>query len=113
MSTNIHFSATREIMVVKTGKHDVQTIQYDVRQTPTDVTWAIKESADPVQAYREWVLANSREEAYEIYAYDDVFQERDPVGYETYNPGEIHIADFDAWVKMCDENGYTIQVDAW
>ena len=113
MSTNIHFLATRDIIVVKTGKQDKQEIYFDrVWQTPTRVTLEIIKN-DPIQGYRDYILNEcSEDREYEIYAEDDIFCET-PIGTETYNPGREHLEEFDAWVRECEESGYTIQAEAW
>jgi hypothetical protein len=46
MSTNIHFIATREVQVVKTGVITIQEIKFDEWQTPTSVTRQIMECAE-------------------------------------------------------------------
>ena len=114
MSTNIHFVAAREVRVVKTGKTNTQEIQFDELQTPTSVTWEIMRSANPVQTYKDWVLREcSRDEEFPVFAEDDVFGERDPVGVEIYNAGREHIEKFDAWLKMCAEEGFDVRAEAW
>lgn len=114
MSTNIHFLGVREIQVVKTGKISTQEIHFDQRQTPTRVTWDIMESADKVQTYKDWVLREcSRDEEVPVYAEDDVFGEGDPVGVEIYNAGKEHLEEFDAWLKMCEEEGFEVRAEAW
>ena len=114
MSTNIHWEATREIQVIKTGRISKQTINFNELQTPTRVTWEIMESADPVQTYKDWVLREcSVDEEFPIFAEDDVFGEKDPVGVEIYNAGKEHIEKFDAWLKMCEEEGFEVRPVAW
>ena len=114
MSTNIHFAADREVKVVKTGRVSVQTVYFDQFQTPTRVTHEIKASADPIQAYKDWVLREcSRDEEFPVYAEDDVFSEGDPVGVEIYNAGKEHIEKFEEWLKMCEEEGFEVRAEAW
>lgn len=114
MSTNIHFIATREIRVVKTGMITTQEIKFNEWQTPTRVTWEIMGSADRVQAYKDWILREcSRDEEFPVYAEDDIFGEGEPVGKEIYNAGKEHLAQFEEWLKMCDEEGYTVVAEAW
>lgn len=114
MSTNIHFVATREVKVVKTNRVTTQEIKFNELQTPTRVTWEIKDSADPIQAYRDWVLREcSRDEEFPIYAENDVFGEDEPIGVEIYNAGKEHIEKFDEWLKMCAEEGYEVRAEAW
>lgn len=114
MSTNIHFSATREIIVVKTGKRDTQQISFNEWQTPSEVTRQIMASPDREQAYKDWILREcSEDQEMYVFAEDDIFCERDPVGKEFFNPGKEHIAAFDEWLQMCEEEGYTVTAEAW
>lgn len=114
MSTNIHFLGIREVKIVKTGKISTQEIRFDELQTPTRVTWDIMESTDKVQTYKDWVLREcSRDEEFPVYAEDDVFGEGDPVGVEIYNAGKEHLEKFDAWLKMCEEEGFEVRAEAW
>ena len=106
MSTNIHFFGEREVQVSKTGKITTQTT--------TRVTWDIMESADKVQTYKDWVLREcSRDEEFPVYAEDDVFSEGDPIGVEIYNAGKEHLAKFEEWLKMCEEEGFEVRAEAW
>lgn len=107
MSMNIYIEATREVKVVKTGKIVLQKIHWEAWQTPTTVTYSIVASDDPAQCYRDWAMLL---EPYiqDIYAEDDIWQERDPIGTQVINPSIGHIEEFDAWLKMCDEEGYTV-----
>lgn len=114
MSINIHFEGTRDILVIKTGKQDVQSVFFrEVWQTPTKVTDKILKSEDPFQAYRDWVLENQEDQTEPMYADDDVFHTGPIVGYETFNYGKEHIKDFDGWLKMMEEDGYTVVAEGW
>jgi hypothetical protein len=114
MSTNIHFVATREIQVVKTGQIENQEDQYRyVWQTPTDVTRHIMAQADAIQAYRDWILSVNEDYEVDVYAEDDFFREKEPVGTETQNDGVYHLKEFDAWVESRREQGYEITAEAW
>lgn len=114
MSTNIHFMAVREVMVVKTGVITTQEIKFYTWQTPTQVTREIMESADRIQAYKDWVLREwNRDEEVPVYAEDDIFGDGEPVGKEIFNAGKEHIARFEEWLKICDKEGYTVVAEAW
>ena len=113
MSTNIHFHAEREIIVVKTGQKDIQRINFEqVWQTPTRVTLEIMKG-DPIQGYKNWVLSEwSEDEELEVFADDDVFCET-PIGTKIYNAGKEHVEAFEAWLTMCDEEGFEVRAEAW
>ena len=114
MSINIHFEATRDIVVVKTGATEIQSERFrEVCQTPSKVTDKILKSADPFQAYRDWVLENQEDQSEPMYADDDVFHTGPIVGYETFNYGKEHIKDFDGWLKMMEEGGYEVVPEGW
>lgn len=114
MSTNIHFAAEREIIVVKTGQRRTQRIDFDrVWQTPTRVTYEIM-AGDPIQGYKDHILnERSRDEILDVYAEDDYFEERGPVGTRVYNAGKEHVAEFEAWLEMCEAEGYTVIPEPW
>lgn len=113
MSTNIHITATREVIVVKTGKRDYQTTYFEAWQTPTATTYAIMASPDRVQAYKDWALSMSEDREEDVYAEDDIFEEGEPVGKVVVNYGKDHIAGLDDWIKNVEEAGYTIEFEAW
>jgi hypothetical protein len=114
MSTNIHFVATREIQVVRTGQIETQEEQYRYAwQTPTEVTHNIMAQADPIQAYRDWILSVTEDYEVDVYAEDDFFREREPVGTEIQNDGRYHLKEFDAWITSRREQGYDIAAEAW
>lgn len=114
MSTNIHFIAEREIIVKRTGKADVQTQNLHVWQTRTPDTYKIINSADPKLAYIEWVLTEfDRDEQEPVYAEDDVFGERDPVGFTTFNAGKQHVAEFLQIIEQLEAEGWEIRAKAW
>jgi hypothetical protein len=113
MSINIHIIATREIKVVKTGKTEVQEISFSTYQTPTEVALRIKNTADPIQAYKDWVMEDSQDQVENVYADDDLFEERDPVGTVTFNPGRDHCQHLDTWIEQAQQQGYEIRVEAW
>lgn len=114
MSTNIHFIAHREVKVIKTNRVSTQQIQFDEFQTPTRVTHEIMASADRAQAYKEWVLREcSHDEVFDVFAEDDIWEEREPVGKTIYNAGKEHIEKFEEWLKMCEEEGFEVRAEAW
>ena len=113
MSINIHFIATREVKVIKTGKINTQEISFNEWQTPSDVTRKIMASANPVQAYKDWILSVSNDRIVNIFAEDDIFEERGPIGKEVFNAGKEHIEKFDEWLQMCAEEDFDVRAEAW
>lgn len=113
MSTNIHFYGIRDVQVIKTGRIEQQTRQIDVWQTSSADTRAIMAQPDPVRAYARWAADRTGEVQEPKYAEDDIFCEGEPIGYETFNPGRMHAADFLKIVRMLRRDGYEIVAEAW
>lgn len=117
MSTNIHFFATRKITFKKkNGRRSgaIQQINFErVWQTPTRVTLEIM-LGDPIEGYKNWIRTEcSNDQEIDLFADDDIFCENGPIGKEVYNPGKEHLAAFEEWLAMCDEEGYTVRAEAW
>jgi hypothetical protein len=113
MSINIHFTGTRDILVIKTGKQEVQDISFGlVLQTPSNITRKIMQSEDPFAAYRDWVLSEFTDETQEIYDDDDDWCEK-PIGYKTVNYGVEHVEEFNAWLQQANEAGYKVVAECW
>ncbi len=109
MSTNIHFEAIRDILVIKTNKIEKQSIKFDTWQTPSAVTRSILEAGDSISAYKDWVMSQSTEDTeFDIFDDNDIFEDGEPIGKGFFNVGKDHIALFNDWLNMCDENGYIV-----
>ena len=116
MSMNLHVEATRKATVKVKGKRKIITdrVSFDLWQTPTEVTCQIL-SLPPVQqteAYIEW--AKSVSEPYEDNAYDyeampDENWEYPVIGRVMINPAEEHVTEFRDWLKMCEDEDYTVK----
>lgn len=114
MSINIHFIATRKVKVIKTKRVVTQEIKFNEWQTPSEVTGKIMASADPIQAYKDWILTDcSIDVETDVFAEDDIFQEREPIGKEVFNAGKEHIEKFDEWLKICAEEGFEVRAEPW
>jgi hypothetical protein len=115
MSMNIMITATREITFKnKAGNACTGDMfrYFNALQTPTQVTYDILASSDPVKTYTDWVLAEcSQDQISPVFADDDTFQEREPVGTEVWNAGKEHVEEFRAWIKEVEEKGYTIKFE--
>ena len=112
MSMNVYISAERQVAFKKkNGKRgtDKQIEVFTALQTPTRVTYEIVNSADPVQAYVDWVLREcSFDEEFKVYAEDDIFGEGEPVSVEIYNSGKEHVELFREWVERVEEDGFKV-----
>ena len=118
MSMNLYVEATRKatVKVKVKGKRKIITDRdsFDLWQTPTEVTRQIL-SLVPVQqaeAYIEW--AKSASEPYEDNVYDyeampDENWEYPVIGRKMVDPAEEHAAEFRDWLKMCEDEDYTVK----
>ena len=111
MSMNVFISAEYPVRNLKTGQ--LRTLQepFDTWQTRTEDTYKIVRSNDTIQAYCDWVLSVSQEERLERYAEDDIMCEGPIVGYETYHPGQEHVAELMEWVARMKSLGGTVKVE--
>jgi hypothetical protein len=106
---NLHLIGEREVTVKKTGHTSIQHVRFDLYQTPTDVTKEAIRGNDPKGVYVAWVLSHSDDEQVARYADDDCFSEGEPVGFDTYNAGVEHIKELEAFLNMCDHEGYDVE----
>lgn len=114
MSMNIYIKASRKIAFKKkNGKRGggIQTVTFNAWQTPTEVTYKIIKTADPKQAYTDWVLEHSRDEEVPVYASDDLFGDCPAVGTKIINEGKEHIQRLQEWVDEVEEQGYTVKFE--
>lgn len=115
MSMNVHISGTRTVTfdTPRGKKTDSQSIKFDCWQTPTADTRKIISSPNPIEAYRQWVKANSRPHEEIEYNYHGRFTLDDgyPVlGTRIVDPGEMHLQEFDEWIRSAELDGYEIEV---
>jgi len=108
MSMNLQVSGERTVTVNKTGKKSKQTTHFSLWQTPTEVTRAALKG-NPKQFYIDWVKERSEDETEEVFAEDDIWCEREPIGTRTSNPGLEHIAELEQWLKECEDEGYELE----
>ena len=113
MSMNILITANRDIKIIKTGKTTQQSISFNAWQTPTTVTYDILNSSNKAEAYKNWVRAESVNMDIDesIYHDDDPFEQNAPIGKRIYNPGLHHIEQFNEWLNMCEEEGFTVEFE--
>ena len=117
MSMNVRIFAKRVIYSeTKHGKQQIiQAVDFQAQQTPSDVTYQIVESDDPKQVYSDWIrwmqYTNPTVHYNPIFAPDDVFGEREPIGYEEYNWAEDHINELNRWCEEVEDDGYTVKFE--
>lgn len=116
MSMNVYIFGEREIFFKlpngETGT-DVQHSKVDVQQTPTNTTNDILNSADALEAYREFIKDKIGKYAYQepIYAADDIFGECPAIGFKVCDPYVDHLKEFDETIDNLVKKGYTIRVE--
>ena len=101
MSMNLYVERSRNATAVVKGKKKrfVDRSSFNLWQTPTEVTRRLLQEKDTLAAYCDWVLSSSVEYELKIYAEDDIWQERDPIGVEVCNDGKDHIESLLEWVN--------------
>jgi len=108
MSMNILIQATQQVQVIKTGKIRERRIQFSAWQTPTKITWDIVNSSKPADVYKDWILANTEDQTEAVFAETDIWEDGEPIGTKVVNLGKEHVAEFDDWLKMCEEEGFEV-----
>jgi hypothetical protein len=109
MSMNLHLRAARDVVVVKTGKHSTQNINFDLYQTSTKTTKAILDSCNIIQAYTAYVESLSSIEEEDVFGEDDTFGEDEPIGKKVVDHGKEHILNMLNFIKDAKEEGYEIK----
>ncbi len=110
MSINFRIYAEREIFIPSVNKSDTQQESFHYWQTPTKASYQIIESDNPIQAYKDWVLSNARDEQEDVY--DDPFDDV-PSGTKTVNYGKEHVVQLDKWISEVESDGYVIKYEVW
>lgn len=113
MSMNIHIDAKRDITVNKTGEETTQTYDLDVWQTPTNVSYEIVKSDNPLKAYKDWVLSIAQDTVEDVYSDDDIFCENPPISTRIYNAGKVHVRELEEEIEILQDAGYEISVEVW
>lgn len=114
MSMNLYVEGTRDALVLVKGREKtiVDRTSFSLWQTPTVVTQDILSRPsikEKVEAYKQW--ARSQVEPYDedVYADDDIFCEREPIGTKLYDPCEEHFAELDKWLQYCHDEDYDVE----
>jgi hypothetical protein len=107
MSMNLFLQATLDADT-KLGKKKIKE-SCNLLQTPTRVTRAILSlpRKDIFPTYIEYVKSISEKKEVPLYADDDFFREREPIGTEIEDYGAEHIQEVQDWLD--DHNGWDIE----
>ena len=115
MSTNIHINSTG---IVKTPNGLDKEIYkpFNCWQTPSkDTTW-IMDQKDPVQSYKDWVMAREHIEMVDVHDIDTWDEDTDyykVIGQEQYSAAKEHVKDLETFINEEESYGFKINVDAW
>lgn len=109
MSMNLHVHGKRDVTVNKTGKQSIQFVGFNLWQTPTMATRQILATDNPAQAYRDWVNSDRYEYEEPVYADDDYLGEGEPIGTKIVCNADYHLANFDKFIKECEDDGYELE----
>jgi hypothetical protein len=98
MSMNLHLVATIEA-TSKVGKHTIRD-PFDLFQTPTEATDEILSHEDVMTAYLAWGEKNCNfDYTLPVYAPEDIFQQKAPVGSEIHNAWKEHLQELAQWLE--------------
>ena len=117
MSMNLYVEGTRTATVKVKGKRKTITdrTKFSLWQTPTKLTYevlALPTVEQQVKAYICWV--DSVSEPYEDNVYDfsaplDENFEYPVIGRKMVNPAQEHTVELHKWLKMCEDEDYTVE----
>ena len=116
MSLNLHLVGKRPItfkMGDGTEGSEIQERVIELWQTSSDTTRQLIRAQDPIQAYKDWVMSCSQDETEPLFAEDDLFCEREPIGTWTRNPGRGHCEQITAEIEALERQGFTIEAEMW
>jgi hypothetical protein len=68
---------------------------------------------NPLEAYKEWVIARNFVKTYPVYEESDFFQEGEPIGESIVNYSENHVNELNEWIEMCEKGAYEIEVEVY
>lgn len=116
MSMNIHLRAELSGTFTsddskKTCKHKF-TEWFDCYQTPTEVSYHIIDVNDfdeRTKRYEEYVLSITSETEVNVYADDDYFGLKDPIGTRKEHFGKQHIKELHNFIRKYKEEGYSLE----
>lgn len=98
MSINLHLYASVDA-ISKVGTHHI-TEEFELYQTPTEITEMILTSKKIKEAYIEWAKQFEEIILIPVYAKDDPLGMRDSIGSKEVNSYQEHIKALEAWLDF-------------
>ena len=110
---NIHISRSM-VVTTPTGIEKMIEENFDCIQTPTNISYQIINSENPIESYKNWVIENyGEDETFAIYAEDDPFGEKEPIRYSIINDGKEHNKRLNYWLQESENEGYEVEIEVW
>lgn len=108
MSINIHL---RAIVDAKLPNGNTKTLseRYDLYQTPTNVSFQIESSSDPLSAYLSWLRKVVIPYESDVYSDDDVWHEKPPIGKKLVDDYDSISGELKEWIHSHELDGYRIE----
>ena len=117
MSMNLYIEGTRKASVKVKGKRKTITdsTKFSLWQTPTQLTYEVLELPtieQQINAYIEWAKSISKpyeDNVYDYNALPDENWEYPVIGRVMVDPAKEHVTEFRDWLKMCEDEDYTVK----
>lgn len=116
MSMNVHIFAERD--AIANNKKFIHTIEFNAVQIPTEDTRKIVASDNPIEAYKEWIIALNYPDIEEpiFDSYDDEMMfalgnYNKPLKTEITNYGKTHLENLQEWLNECKDSGFIVKVE--
>ena len=114
MSHNLYLKGTRTAIVKNRPHIEFEdTIQFNLWQTPSKVTWKVLEEmktfSEQVKAYKEWAKSVSQLQEVATYHPDDDYCEGELISVKMIDESEEHFENFDRFVDECNKGGYILE----
>lgn len=101
--------ATREVLVLKTNKAEIETKYFDLWLMPSKECKKVLQSNNPFKTYKEWVMSIDSKEIIPIYEDEDEFGEFEPIAYDEIDYSSLHLDGLETWILQMEEEGYDIK----
>lgn len=101
--------ATREVLVLKTNKSEIETKYFDLWLMTSKEYKKVLQSNNPFKAYKDWVMQIDSKKIIPVYKEEDEFGEFEPIAYDEIDYSSLHIDGLETWILQMEEEGYDIK----